>query len=303
MRLKIRLNRFPKVVAMLAYLLLQVFHTQAQNMAPSESKLMTGVNFLERLKHAVTCNWQDETVDRFIEGHPNQTITGIATTFIASLEVLQDAVEQDINLIVTHEPTFYNHLDGRELVVNHQLYLQKLKFIRDHKLMIFRFHDHWHRTTPDGIYVGMKAELKWEQFATPGEKMIYQIPETTLEELARTLQGHFDATSLRVVGPHNLPIKHVALSVGAHGSTTELALLNRSDVDVLIVGETREWEAVEYTRDANAAGIKKGLIMMGHVNSEDAGMAHCADWLRQFISEVPIVHIAAGDPIWSPQRK
>ena len=48
------------------------------------------------------------------------------------------------------------------------------------------------------------------------------------------------------------------------------------------------------------AGDKKALILVGRVVSEEPGMEVCADWLKTFVPEVPIRHIAAGDPYWRP---
>jgi putative NIF3 family GTP cyclohydrolase 1 type 2 len=69
---------------------------------------------------------------------------------------------------------------------------------------------------------------------------------------------------------------------------------------VLVVGEQREWEGVEYAQDTVAAGHKKGLIILGHAISEDPGMDECARWLKTFITEVPIEFIPAGEPFWRP---
>jgi putative NIF3 family GTP cyclohydrolase 1 type 2 len=73
-------------------------------------------------------------------------------------------------------------------------------------------------------------------------------------------------------------------------------------VDVLVVGETREWELVEYAQDAISSGQKKGLIVLGHVVSEQSGMKLCAEWLKGFIKEVPIEFIPAPEPFWSPSN-
>jgi hypothetical protein len=35
-------------------------------------------------------------------------------------------------------------------------------------------------------------------------------------------------------------------------------------VDVIVAGEQREWEGVEYAFDANTAGERKGMILVGH---------------------------------------
>lgn len=41
---------------------------------------------------------------------------------------------------------------------------------------------------------------------------------------------------------------------------------------------------------------EKGLIILGHANSEEAGMKWCADWLRSRFPGVSITHLPAGDP-------
>ena len=58
----------------------------------------------------------------------------------------------------------------------------------------------------------------------------------------------------------------------------------------------REWETCEYVRDSAAARFEQGLIVLGHANSEEAGMRWLADWLRERLRDVPIEFIAAGDP-------
>jgi len=54
------------------------------------------------------------------------------------------------------------------------------------------------------------------------------------------------------------------------------------------------------TFGANTAGERKGMILVGHWISEDQGMRLYADWLKSFISEVPVEWIPAGDPFWRP---
>jgi len=52
-------------------------------------------------------------------------------------------------------------------------------------------------------------------------------------------------------------------------------------------------------RDAVAQGRKKAIIFLGHVNSEEAGMEYCADWLRGFIGTVPVKFVESGPAYWS----
>jgi hypothetical protein len=53
--------------------------------------------------------------------------------------------------------------------------------------------------------------------------------------------------------------------------------------------------------DAAAFGRNKGQIILGHAISEESGMEDCANWLRTFVTEVPIQFIPAREPYWSPK--
>ena len=70
-----------------------------------------------------------------------------------------------------------------------------------------------------------------------------------------------------------------------------------SSFDVAVGGEAAEAGGnAEYLLDAAAIGQKKGLILLGHMMSEDFGMKEVAEWLQGFVSEVPVEWIPAGEP-------
>lgn len=271
------------------------FHTKGK------TATLTANEVVARIKQNVTCEWQEDTVDTFKGGNPDVPVTGIATTFLATMEVLKKAKAQGLNLIITHEPTFYNHLDATEQFEDDKIVAAKKKFIADNDLVVFRFHDHIHRTEPDGIYTGVTEALDWERYAISQNPYIYKIPETSLRNLSHQLKLIFPAATIRVVGDPNMSLTHASLVLGAPGAMPQIRSLQRDDVDVMIGGETHEWETVEYVRDAVNQGEKKALILIGHANSEEAGMDYCAKWLKTFVSEVPVTFIPAGDPFWSPK--
>ena len=72
-------------------------------------------------------------------------------------------------------------------------------------------------------------------------------------------------------------------------------------VDAIVAGEVREWETVEYARDAVHSNKARGLILVGRVVSEEPGMRALATWLGSIVPEVRAGHIAAGDPYWRPK--
>lgn len=91
----------------------------------------------------------------------------------------------------------------------------------------------------------------------------------------------------------------IAFSPGSAGFVRETHALEMDNVEVLLVGETREWETVEYAADAVSQGKKKALIVIGHIPSEQAGMEECTRWLKTFVKDVPIEFVAAKQPFWT----
>ncbi|MBI4876781.1 MAG: Nif3-like dinuclear metal center hexameric protein [Acidobacteria bacterium] len=261
--------------------------------------LLTARQVIEEIRKQTGVQWRTQTVDTFKTGNPDTPVTGIATTFIASLDVLRRAAASGKNLIITHEPTFYNHLDQTAELEGDAVLAAKRAFLEKHRLVVWRFHDHWHMRKPDGILQGMTQALGWKKFLSSQDQRLYVIPETTVERLAAQLRRRFKARAIRVVGDPALKITKVGFAPGASGSVTHLKALGRDEVEVLLVGEGNEWQTAEYVRDAAAAGQRKAVILLGHVLSEEAGMEYCARWLKTFLSDLPIEFIPAGEPFWA----
>lgn len=270
-------------------------------LAAGQETHLTAREIISRIQSHVAVPWQSETVDTFKAGNPDEPVTGVALTMMATMDVLERAAASGKNLIVTHEPTFYNHLDKLDALPEKEqdpVLAAKLAFIAEHHLVVWRFHDHWHRRTPDGIEAGMAHALGWEKQQDAENQYLFAVPETTLESLATDLKKKLDVHVLRVVGDPHLKVKKVALVPGASGFQKETLALERNDVDVLVTGEPREWETVEYAADAVAQGKHKGLIILSHIPSEQAGMEECTRWLKTFVNEVPVEFVPAKDPFW-----
>ena len=247
------------------------------------------------------------TVDTIKAGDPETPVTGIVTTFMDTFDVLQKAVAAGDNLIITHEPTFYNHEDDRTLFPSDPVIAAKLWYIEEHHLVVWRFHDLWHAREPDGILEGEIAALGWGPYRGPSghldadEPNIFRLPPTTVSALAASLRSKVDSPGVRVVGDPSMTVTNVALLPGAAGLREQVALLERDDIQVLVAGESAEWEAVEYVRDAAALakvgkGRPKALILLGHEPSEEAGMKQCATWLREVLPGMRIDFVPAGSP-------
>jgi putative NIF3 family GTP cyclohydrolase 1 type 2 len=266
---------------------------------------LTAAQVIDRIKVNMAnagVSWRTETVDKIIAGAAETPVKGIATTMMATLEVVERAAAANRNFLITHEPTFYSHLDTTDSLQQDATYRHKAEFLRSHDMVIFRFHDHWHARRPDGIATGMARELGWEKQADPQNPRQFLFDGVPLAQLAKDMQARLGIRTMRVVGDPKLVVRRVQANWGyasPPGATTTFA---RPDVDALVIGEAREWELVEYAQDTIRAGQKKALIVLGHVVSEQAGMKYCADWLRGVIPEVPIDFVPASEPFWAPER-
>jgi len=263
------------------------------------SATLTAREVVSRIQKNVGVPWFTPTADDFKVGDPDAPITGITTTFMSTFDLLESSVKAGNNFVITHEPTFWSAADVVSVLRDDPLYHEKLNFLMENKLVVWRFHDHWHAHRPDGIFLGWDKAMGWEKYALKGTNPFsheYVIPETTVRELAEEMRQKLGTRSIRLVGDPNLRVSRVGNA--GHYITQCMEVLPK--VDVLLVFECREWEAAEYVRDAIASGEKKALIQLPHEAGEEAGMEECARWLRTFVSEVPIKFIASGDPFWIP---
>ena len=255
---------------------------------------------IERIRKNVGVPWRAETVDTFKAGNPDTAVKGIVTSFSATLDVMQRGVASGMNLFIVHEPTFYNHQDSVKDLAGDPVYTAKQNYIDKHGLVVWRFHDHWHARQPDGIFEGMTEALGWEKFRDAENRRMFAIPAATLESLAKDIQKRLKIRTMRVMGDPQLKVSRVGMSPGFGDARGVMRTIERPDLDALIIGESREWEGVEYMRDALTLGQKKGLLILGHVPSEESGMKECARWLKTFVPEVPVEFIASGEPFWTP---
>jgi putative NIF3 family GTP cyclohydrolase 1 type 2 len=261
---------------------------------------LTAAQAIARIQQGIPRKPTADTVDTIKAGDPATIVTGIVTCFTDTTDVLRRAVALHANLIVTHEPTFYNHRDENTLFANDPVYNEKLAYIHDHHLVVWRFHDQWHLRQPEPMTEAFAATAGWQKYQHPDDPSFFTIPSITLNPLAQYLQRKLHARILRVVGDPDLRVTGVAYRPGASGEARQIPALERDDVQVLVAGEASEWETVMYAQDAQQQHRPKALILLGHSTSETDGMETAATWLRTLFPSLPIQYVNSGEPYWLP---
>jgi putative NIF3 family GTP cyclohydrolase 1 type 2 len=269
---------------------------------------ITAQEVVERIKRRIGTEWKAETVDTFKAGDPATKVNGIVTTTIATMPVLRQAAKAGANLVITCEPTFYSKSDAAAPPAGRRggpppapdpVFSAKNEFIRNNGLVIWRFSDHWRLRKPDPLAIGLTDALGWTSFRAAGDAARVTIPVVSLDALASDLKKKLSARGgIRVVGDPKLKVQKIGLLSGT--TPIQAALEVFPGVDAVIAGEVREWESVEYAHDQLAAGGKRGLILLGRVVSEDAGMKVCAQWIKSIVPEVATTWVSVGDPYWRP---
>ncbi len=259
---------------------------------------MTAREVVELIKKNHTIPWNDRSRrDTFKAGNPDVTVKGIATTMMTTLDMLKRANAAGLNMIITHEDTFWNDPDDTKDLTENRLYKLKTEYILKNDMVVWRDHDNMHASTPDYTVVGelRSAGLKAPERVSmrPG---VIVIPETTFGELAAQVKRSSGARALRCVGDPKAKVSKILIGPGY--ATPRIT----PDVDVVIGGEQQEadggFDNIEYVMDAASLGVAKGVIMLGHVISEQAGMEDFGNWLRTFIPAVPIQFVPAEEPFW-----
>jgi putative NIF3 family GTP cyclohydrolase 1 type 2 len=262
---------------------------------------MTAREVADLIKKNATTPWNERsTRDTFKAGNPDVTVKGIATTMMVTFDMLKRANAAGLNMVITHEDTFWNDRDDAADLTANALYKLKTEYILKNNIVVWRDHDNMHASTPDYTVLGelRSAGLSGTMQGRPVTMRpgILTISETTLGELAAQVKRTSGTRALRCVGDPKAKVSKVLIGPGY--ATPRIT----PEVDVVIGGEQQEadgsFDNVEYVMDAVSLGMLKGVIMLGHVISEQAGMEDFGDWLRTFLPDIPIRFVPADEPYW-----
>jgi putative NIF3 family GTP cyclohydrolase 1 type 2 len=284
---------------------------------PSTAQPIAARDLFDRIKKQLEAQigaaWKAESIDGLKAGDPAAIVTGVATTALATLDVLRQAVKAGANVVVTSQPAFYSRADARTPPAGRgargassdtprpadPVFAAKNALVDERKLVIFRLNEHWRLRQPDAFSQGLARAMRWTTYQSSSDPRQFDLPALTVQALIASIEKQLRiGGGLRAVGDPRTTVRRIGLLPGSTPIQASLNML--PNVDVILAGEVREWESVEYARDTVAAGGKKALILVGRVVSEEPGMSLCAEWLKTIAPEIPVQHIAAGDPYWRP---
>ena len=264
--------------------------------------------------------------DGFKAGDPNTPVKGIATTAMATVDVLKRASAAGANLVLTYEPTFFGRQDGPTppaapppssaaaqpngnnaraaaarmyfgMAADDPVYTAKKAFIEKNGLVVYRLRDGWRSRKENEMTTGLAESLGWTKYCVKPDDALYDIPKATAEGTVGYIRKKLNLRGgLRAVGDRKATVRRVLLFPGL---MTPATMWQRyEETDLIIAGEVREWENTHYAADIYTVGEKRGLVTIGRVVSEDPGMRACSEWLKTVVKEMPAHWITVGDLYW-----
>lgn len=258
------------------------------------------------------------TCDRLMSGSFDCNVKGIATTFIVTPHVIDEAMKRNINFIITHEPTWFTGADEADWCSGDSVYLAKKKKLEDNGIAVWRFHDHMHACGTDLIYDGLIKELGWSNYRCSSDfgeideqsfgilkkamsNWLYDIPETNLESLSGQIKRKLGMEHIRYVGNPDMQCSRIGILVGGGSlglgkEQMPMQLMEQTGAQVILCGDITEWTLCSYVHDASQMGMQKAMIILGHERSEEAGMKYLPGWLENLCHGIPVSFIDSKEP-------
>ena len=248
------------------------------------------------------------TCDTVKCGDPSRECTGIVVTCFASVEVIRKTIELGANLIIAHEPLFWNHEDKTDWLAASDILSEKKKLLDSHGIVVWRDHDHIHGGPPcnnpefiDGIFYGIMQELGWTEYKLdyPNKPLLFALPETDALSLGLELKEKLGLNGIRIVGDKNAKVSKVFLCEHLRDADREvnskIIKTELEDIDAIIPLEIVDWTLCAFVRDCCSLGKSKVIYNIGHFNFEEPGMKFMCKYLPQLVGDVPVHYVRSGD--------
>ena len=254
---------------------------------------MKAKEIMEKLFSVADERDYSNSCDKCVSGNPDTIVNKIAVTMFPSPEVIKNAFKWGADLLIVHEPVYHSPADENDPVD-----VAKRKIIEESGMVLYRYHDHTHYTTPDIIaagefkYLGLKGKTECtDVFDLLRFKL--ETPITPVE-LAKHIENTLGIKHVRISGATDIKCTKLSGMFGAPGKGAFNEIRN-DECEILLVGETTEWLLCEYARDAAQMGFKKSLLMLGHAGSERDGMKYTADILADMFPELEVKYFECGE--------
>jgi len=234
-----------------------------------------------------------KTVDRIIVGDPERDVTRCLVAWMPSFEAIRTAVARGVELLVCHEPTFWDHWDDSPQNKPHCK--EKLDYLLKTGLVILRNHDCWDRWPRIGI------PWAWAQFlgfagepaavAGSGYLHRYDIEPIRFEDFARRVAARTAAIgepAVEVVGEPGQLVSKIGVGTGCGCDVFQYIEMG-CDCSIVCDDGSYYWQHMQFAADRGHP-----VLCVNHATSEEPGMVTLTRYINENTAGVAAEHLPQG---------
>jgi len=245
--------------------------------------------------------WVDpvHTVDQILAGDGAKQIRTVGVAWMATIEDLRAAHVLGCDLLVSHEPLFWDHWGTNDRFKGVEPGLTKQRFLQETGMAVLRAHDSWDSWPEIGIRDSWARGLGLTHFVAQDETRwhaVYAIEETSLKDFARYVASRISVLgedSVRVYGDPERVVSRPSLGVGCGGPDKDM--VDRGS-DVLIVCDDGAWY---WSTRERLVELGVGVIVVEHGTSEMWGIENLARHLAGTFPELQVHYLDRHPRPWT----
>lgn len=231
------------------------------------------------------------TVDNVKSGDGNRPVTKVGVCWYSSIKTIQSAIDAKCDLLITHEPTWWDHFDNPGGWREKGPGLKKTQMLERSGLVVARLHDTWDLWPELGIRDSFGRGLGLGKVVAedPGRwHAMYEVPEQTLSSFARYIAhkvAPLGQDAVQVIGDPDMKVRHPSIGVGCGGPHEDM-IERGSDVLIMCFDGASYWEARERFAEHGV-----GVITLEHGTTEMWGMESLARYVQDTWRELEVVYL------------
>ena len=239
--------------------------------------------------------WNRATRDRVLFGDIDQTVTGIGVCWVASEKAIQQAIKQNVNLIISHENAFYKAGTCLETQFVNQIE-KKQQLLSEHGICIYRCHDVWDAMPEYGVSDQWAKRLGYPLLQKRVIDSYYQwvkIETLSVKDVAQHIANVVKKDGeegLYVFGDVDKKINTLALGTGAATNLFEM-ISGYDKVDALVVSDDgiTNYCEVQFALDSGVP-----LIVVNHAGCEMCGIEGMERYFKQKYPDLLVQRLNEG---------
>lgn len=229
------------------------------------------------------------TRDRILFGDDQKDVDKVIVCWVATNDIIDQAIEQDVHFIITHENAFYMASTSLPTPV-YEAQQKKEILLKENDITLYRCHDLWDLYPEYGVRDCWAKVLELNFEAVEGHSFLRYAHDVnmTVKELAHHINERIEPYyqyGIEVIG--NLDKKVNRLGIGT-GACTDVFEMSTHDVDACLVSDDgiNNWIAVQWAMDHDLP-----LLVINHMTCEAPGIKCLADYLNKELPEVSFTYL------------